>query len=100
MKLPIAHSIGCRQASLGKDALMRNAVAEIDAEAGIVRARKRPAIDSAFTAASGKGQGLFSWNIPSNADGGTTILVSITGDVLNTAPAPINKALAFTVDPT
>jgi len=53
VKLPVANTLGNRQESLDKDALMRNAVAEPDEQAQVVRARKRPALDSAFTAASG-----------------------------------------------
>jgi hypothetical protein len=96
VKLPVANTLGNREASLDKDALMRNAVAEVDEQAQIVRARKRPATDSAFTAASGVGQGLYVWTVP----GGGQTLVAITDDILNTSPTPIPKALAFTVQPT
>lgn len=98
MKLPVAATLGNRAASLDKDALMRNAVAEVDEQAQIVRARKRPATDSAFTVASGAGQGLFVWTIP-GALTPTQVLVSIAGDTVNTAPTPIPKALTFTVQP-
>lgn len=94
MKLPVAHSLGNRLDSLDKDALMRNAFAEADEQGGVIRARKRPAIDSAFTAASGVGQALFNWNRPGNET-----LISITNDILNTAPTAINKTLLFTVQP-
>lgn len=75
---------------------MRNAFAEVDEQGGVIRARKRPAIDSAFTATTGKGQALFNWVRPN----GNETLISITDDILNTAPAPINKTLVFTVQPT
>jgi hypothetical protein len=99
MKLPIAHTLGNRDASLDKDALMRNAVAEVDEQGQVVRARKRPAIDSAFTASSGAGQGLFVWNIPGPL-APVTYLVAITNNTVNTAPANVVKSLAFTVQPT
>jgi hypothetical protein len=99
VKLPVANTLGNREASLDKDALMRNAVAEVDEQAQIVRARKRPATDSAFTAASGVGQGLFVWTIPGPLEP-TQVLIAITDDILNTSPTPIPKALAFTVQPT
>lgn len=99
MKLSVAYTLGNREASLDKDALMRNALAEKDPQTDTVRARKRPAIDSAFTAASGVGQGLFVWNIP-GALAPTQTLVSITDDIINTAPTAVNKRLAFTVQPT
>lgn len=98
MKLPVANTLGNREASLDKDALMRNAVAEVDEQAQTVRARKRPATDSAFTAASGAGQGLFVWIIPGPL-GPTETLIAITDDTLNTSPTKIPKALAFTVQP-
>ena len=99
MKLPVTFSLGNRQASLEKDALMRNALAEADGEK--LRARKRPAIDSAYTAnvATGQGQGLFTWFQPGPLDP-TETLISIVGNSLNTEPAPINKALIFLVQPT
>lgn len=101
MKLPVAFSLGNRLASLDKDALMRNALAEVDPGAEVMRARKRPAIDSAYTAlvAGGQGQGLFTWFQPGPLDS-TETLVSIVGNTLNTEPAPINKALIFLVQPT
>ena len=92
MKLPVVFSLGNRQASLDKDELMKNALAEID-ESG-PRARKRPCIDSAYEATAALGQGLFNWNIP-----GMEILVVITGDDLNTAPDPLSKSLQFFVEP-
>jgi hypothetical protein len=95
MKLPVAFSLGNRLASLDKDELMRNCFAEADEQTGVIRARKRPAIDSAFTAASGQGQALFTWTRPNMPD----TLIAITDDIINTAPAEINKALAFTVQP-
>lgn len=100
MKLPVAYSLGNRAASLDQDALLRNGIAEAD-EQQVIRARKRPAIESAFTVATGTGQGLFNWSIPNSedAENPTQILVAITGDTLNTAPAGINKSLAFTVEP-
>jgi len=98
VKLPVANTLGNRQESLDKDALMRNAVAEPDEQAQVVRARKRPALDSAFTAASGAGQGLFVWTIPGPL-GPTQTLISITDDTVNTAPTKIPKALVFTVQP-
>lgn len=97
MKLPIAYSLGNRATSLNQDALLRNGLAEAD-EAQVVRARKRPAIESAFTVTAGTGQGLFNWNIP-GALAPVQILVSITGDELNTAPASINKSLSFSTEP-
>jgi hypothetical protein len=99
VKLPVANTLGNREASLDKDALMRNAVAEVDEQAQIVRARKRPATDSAFTAASGIGQGLFVWTIPGPLEP-TQVLIAITDNILNNSPTPIPKALAFTVQPT
>lgn len=98
MKLPVAYTLGNRLASLDKDELMRNAFAEVDEQNHVIRARKRPALDSAFTAASGSGQGLFVWNIPGPLTP-TETLVSITGDTINTTPTPINKYLAFSVQP-
>lgn len=98
MKLPLAYTLGNRAASLDKDALMRNAVAEVDEQGQVVRARKRPATDSAYTAASGAGQGLFVWTIPGPL-GPTQVLVAITDDTVNTSPTPIPKALTFTVQP-
>ncbi len=95
MKLPVAYTIGCRQADLSQDEIMLNALAEPEGE-HLIRARKRPAIDSAYTATSGHGQALFNWNIPSSP---FEILVSITHDLLDTNPAPIAKSLAFTVEP-
>lgn len=77
---------------------MRNAVAEVDEQGQVVRARKRPATDSAYTAASGAGQALFVWTIPGPL-GPTQTLVAITDDIVNTAPTPIPKALTFTVQP-
>lgn len=99
MKLPVAYSLGNRAASLDQDALMRNVVADVDEQNQVIRARKRPCIDSAFTATSGQGQGLFVWNIPGPL-APTETLVSITDDTLDTAPTPINKSLAFSVQPT
>lgn len=99
MKLPLAFTLGNRAASLDKDALMRNAVAEVDEQNQVIRARKRPAIDSAFTAATGTGQALFTWTIPGPL-GPTQTLVAITDDIVNTAPTKIPKALVFTVQPT
>ena len=98
MKLPLAYTLGNRAASLDKDALMRNAVAEVDEQGQVVRARKRPATDSAYTAASGAGQGLFVWTTPGPL-GPTQVLVATTDDTVNTAPTPIPKALTFTVQP-
>lgn len=98
MKLPVAYTLGNRAASLDQDAVMRNVVAEVDEQNQVIRARKRPCIDSAFTAVSGQGQGLFVWNIPGPL-APTETLVSITDDTLNTAPTPINKSLSFTVQP-
>lgn len=98
MKLPVAHTLGNRLASPDKDALMRNAFAEVDEQNQVIRARKRPAIDSAFTATAGRGQGLFNWQIPGPL-GPTEILVVISDDTLITTPPDINKALAFTVQP-
>ena len=98
MKLPIAYSLGNREASLDQDSLMRNALAEKDAASGIIRARKRPAIESAFTTSAAIGQGLFTWTIP-GALAPTETLVAINGDVLNTAPTAITKALRFVVQP-
>lgn len=95
MKLPVCHSLGNRLDSLDKDALMKNAFAEVDEAAQIMRARKRPAIDSAFVAATGIGQGLFTWTQPNIPE----TLIAITDDILNTAPASITKALVFTVQP-
>ncbi len=100
MRFPVAVSLQNRADDTDKDARMLNAFAEITGERA--RAVKRPGLDSAYTAASGQGQGLFNWNIPGGADGTgvTEILVVITGDTLNTAPTPIVKLLAFTVQPT
>ena len=95
MKLPVAYTLGNRAASLDKDALMRNALAEAGEDEGVMRARKRPAINSAFTAATGQGQGLFNWNMP----GGVEFLVVITDDTVNTSPASLNTYLEFTVGP-
>lgn len=92
MKLPVVFSLGNRQASLDKDALMRNALGEGDES--VMRARKRPCIDSAYQATAAQGQGLFNWNIP-----GYEYLVVITGDNLNTAPDPLAKSLLFSVEP-
>lgn len=98
MKLPVAFTLGNREASLDKDALMRNAIAEKDPQTEIIRARKRPAIDSAFTVTSGAGQALFVWNVPGPL-GPTQTLVSIANNTINTAPTPVNKKLSFTVQP-
>ena len=100
MKLPVAFTLGNRAASLDKDALMRNAVAEVDEQGQVVRARKRPAIDSAYTASSGAGQALFTWNIPPTLAASTSsYLVAITNNTVNTAPTPVIKLLEFTVEP-
>ena len=96
MKLPVANTLGNREASLDKDALMRNALAEPEGE--IVRARKRPALVSAYTVTSGTGQALFTWTTP-GALGPAETLVSIVGDTINTAPSPVNSYLSFTVEP-
>ena len=79
---------------------MRNALAEADPVAEVMRARKRPAIDSAYVAlvATGRGQGLFTWFIPGPLEP-TETLISIVGDTLNTQPTPIVKLLQFTVQP-
>lgn len=98
MKLPVAHSLGNRLDSLDKDSLMRNAFAEVDEESKVIRARKRPAIDSAFTATTGKGQALFNWERPGPL-GPEVTLIAISDDVLITSPPPIVKALRFTVQP-
>lgn len=81
---------------------MVNAFAEGGGDAATgerVRAIKRPGLDSAFTATAGQGQGLFTWNIPGPL-GPTETLVVISDDTLITSPPDINKALAFTVQPT
>lgn len=101
MKLPVAYTLGNRAASLDQDALMRNAIAEVDEQNQVIRARKRPCIDSAYTVTAGQGQALFVWSVPSVGGGAPTdTLVSIAGDTINTAPTPINKLLTFTVQPT
>ena len=124
MKLPIAYTLGNREASLDKDALLRNGLVEVDGDpqqGGLIKARKRPALESAYVAASAAavGQGLFVWSVPPGGGGGggsgggdsgggagagdglspSSTLVSITGDTLNTAPSAISKQLAFTVQP-
>lgn len=98
MKLPVAYTLGNRAASLDKDALMRNAVAEVDEQNSVIRARKRPALDSAYTAATGAGQALFTWTIPGPLEP-VQYLVAITDDTVNTAPTTIAKQLVFTVQP-
>jgi hypothetical protein len=98
MKLPVAFSLGNRQASLSKDALMRNALAEPDEALQIIRARKRPSIVEAYTAATGTGQALFVWNIPGPL-APTQILVAITDDTIDTAPTPVASQILFTVQP-
>lgn len=101
MRFPVAVSLQNRADDTSKDARMLNAFAEITGEHA--RAVKRPGLDSAYTTATGQGQGLFNWNIP-GALGPTEILVAITGDSLRTTsgttsiPA-IVKLLAFTVQP-
>lgn len=99
MKLPVAFTLGNREASLDRDPLMKNALAEPSEQEGVVKARKRPAIDSAFTAATGQGQALFTWTTPGPL-GPQETLVAITDDIINTAPTVINKALRFVQQPT
>ena len=96
MKLPVAYTLGNREASLDKDALMRNALAEPDESTKTVKARKRPAIDSAYSAASGTGQSMINWTTPDDPDG---TLVVITDDIINTSPTAITKSLQFLVQP-
>lgn len=98
MKLPIAYSLSNRQASLDKDALIKNGLAEPDEATKVIRVKKRPALDRAYTAASGTGQALFTWNIP-GALGPTETLVSVTNNIINTSPTPVNRRLRFTVNP-
>jgi hypothetical protein len=98
VKLPIAFTLGNRQASLDKDALMRNALAEPDEALQIIRARKRPSIVSAYTATTGAGQALFVWNIPGPL-GPTQQLVAITNNTINTAPSPVVGQFNFFVQP-
>jgi len=98
MKLPVAYTLGNRAASLDKDALMRNAVAEVDEQNQVIRARKRPATDSAYTATSGVGQGLLNWLVPGPL-GPTETLVVITADIVTTAPTAVAKSMVFTVEP-
>lgn len=98
MKLPVAFTLGNREASLDKDALMRNALAEADEQTQSIRARKRPAISGAYTSATGTGQFLFTWTIPGSPTP-TQILVSITNNTINTAPTPTNSYLSFNVQP-
>lgn len=97
MKLPVAHTLGNRESDLTKDPLLRNGLAEKDASTEMMTARKRPAIESAFTTTAGQGQGLFTWNIAGETP--TEVLVSINDDALNTSPTPLTKKLRFTVQP-
>lgn len=103
MRVPLAVSLENRADDTDKDARMVNAFAEGGGDAatgGIMRLVKRPGLDSAFTVTSGTGQALFTWNRPSVGGGAATqVLVSIVGDTINTAPTPVNKLLAFTVQP-
>lgn len=98
MKIPLAYTLGNRQVSLDQDALMRNAMAEITEAEQRIRARKRPSIIGAYTAAAGTGQALFTWNIPGPL-APTQQLVAITDDTINTGPTVVVNSLIFTVQP-
>lgn len=101
MRFPLAVSLGNRAGDLDKDAKIVNAFVEDGGDAatgGRKRAVKRPGLDSAYTVATGTGQGLLTWTIPGPL-GPTQILVAITDDTLNTSPTKIPKALVFTVQP-
>lgn len=98
--MPLANTLGNRGDTTDKDARMVNAFAEVSGnqESGRVRAVKRPGLDSAFTATTGKGQALFNWERPGPL-GPEATLVVISDDVLITSPPAINKMLLFTVQP-
>lgn len=101
MRFPLAVTLGNRAGDLDKDAKIVNAFIELSGDAATgerKRAVKRPALDSAYTVATGAGQGLFVWTVPGPL-GPTQTLIAISDDILNTSPTKIPKALAFTVQP-
>ena len=101
MRFPLAVTLGNREGNTDKDARMVNAFVEVSGDAAIgerKRAVKRPGLDSAYTVATGTGQGLLVWTVPGPL-GPTQTLVAISNDTLNTSPTKIPKALSFTVQP-
>lgn len=94
--LPLAYTLGNPDATLDRGSKLQNGYAEKD-ENGL-HAVKRPALDSAYTAATGQGQGLFTWDVP----GQDPQLVVITDDTLKygSSITTLTKSLRFVQNPT
>lgn len=100
-RIPIASTLRNRSASTAKDARLLNCFVENKGDptkGGVSRVTKRPALVANFEAlegGAGSGQGLFAFTTPS----GTSTIVGIQNDVLNTFPTSIPTRLSFTTQP-
>lgn len=104
MRLPLAVSLGNRSDDTDQDEKMVNAFAEASndpAKEGVVRAVKRPGLDSAYETTEGTAQGLFTWTVP-GPTGPSETLISITNDTITTSGSmtTLAKALRFVQQPT